>query len=134
MTFLIEASQRTASEAHFRRLHAFAFAVQSLQFFLNGSAARLNFKGALHVPYRRVEVALVLTGDGHADVRNEIVGDGRQHALKNIGGVYMAIFFQQAFRQHLIGFQVFGVDAQDVFGMSNRLIHLIGVHHPVNFF
>jgi len=49
------------------------------------------------MPDRRVEITLIFPYNSHADVRDKIIGDCRENALKNIGGVSESLRFEVGF-------------------------------------
>ena len=66
-------------------------------------------------------------------MRDEVVGDAGEDALENVGGVEVAVLLKKRFRQQAVGFEVFGVDAEDVFEMGDGFVNTVAINHPINF-
>jgi hypothetical protein len=86
------------------------------------------------MPDRRVEITLIFPHNGHADMRDKIIGDCRENALKNIGGVSESLRFEVGLPEQAVGPKMFRVNLKDVATVSDSLIQLIAFYKVVNFF
>ncbi len=57
-------------------------------------------------------------------MRDEIIGNGGEDALKNIGSTAVTLGFQVSFAQQTVGFSMFGIGCKNVAAMCYRLIDL----------
>jgi hypothetical protein len=86
------------------------------------------------MPNRRVEIAFILPHDSHADVRDKIIGDCGENALKNIGGVSESFRFEVRLPEQTVGTEMFRVHLKDMAAVCYSLIQLIAFYKVVNFF
>jgi hypothetical protein len=84
-TLDVHARQRRSRQAQARRLYAIAPPAQPAYLLLDGRIGGVDLVRALHVPNGTIKVAQVLAHDGHSHIRKEIIRDGGEHALKDIG-------------------------------------------------
>jgi hypothetical protein len=107
---------------------------EAREFLSNCRIRGVGFEGSLHMPDRRVEIALIFPHNGHADVRNKIIGNCRENALKNIGSVSESLRFEIGFPEQAVGTEMFRVNLKDVATVCDSLIQLIAFYKVVNFF
>jgi hypothetical protein len=76
------------------------------------------------MPDGGIQVAFVLADDAHADMGDKIIRDRGKDALKDIGGVTVALGFEVGFAQQPVGFNVAGVGLEDGAAVRDGLVDM----------
>jgi len=84
------------------------------------------------VPERGLEIALILTHDRHAHVRDEVIGPGGEHTLENVGGITMATALEKGFAHQAIRLDILRKMMKDVLAVRQRLFEVLLVDQLVD--
>jgi hypothetical protein len=128
----VHAGQRPACEADLVGLQTVATTDQAAKFLLDGWVGWIGLESAFHVPDRCIEVALILSDDGHADVSDEVVGDRGENALEEVGRVPIPLRLKIRLAKEAIRLEMFGVDLEHVTAMRDRLVELFVLDKVIN--
>src|SRR5690606_31813286 len=111
--------ERPGGKLYLARGAPIALRVQPLDLLLQVDVAGNLLEGALQMPDGLVNRAALVIALADADVGDEVVGVGAQHALEDVGRVLVVLLLKQRTGEQLVDLDVFGIDLQDMAALGD---------------